>query len=104
MRYLLLLVALITSTAFATPDFDETMVAAKQGAAAAQFNLGNMYDEGRGVPQNDGEAVKWFRKAADQGYAKAQYNLALVYYSGEGVPENNIRAYVWLSMAIDNHT
>jgi len=58
-----------------------------------------MYDEGRGVPQNDGEAVNWFRKAADQGYAKAQYNLALVYYSGEGVPENNIRAYVWLSMA-----
>ena len=25
---------------------------------------------GRGVTQNDGEAVKWYQKAADQGYAE----------------------------------
>ena len=64
MRYFLLLAALITSTAFAAPDFDETMVAAKEGHAYAQFNLGIMYDKGIGVPENDAEAVKWFRKAA----------------------------------------
>ena len=33
----------------------------------AQYNLGNMYDFGEGVPENDAEAVKWYRKAADQG-------------------------------------
>jgi TPR repeat protein len=58
MRYLLLLVALITSTAFAAPDFDETMTAAKQGEAYAQFNLGVMYANGEGAPKNDAEAVK----------------------------------------------
>jgi len=58
-----------------------------------------MYNRGDGVPENDAEAVKWFRKAADQGYADAQHNLGSMYANGEGVPENSIRAYVWLSTA-----
>ncbi len=39
---------------------------AEQGVAEAQFNLGNMYDKGRGVPQDYAEAVQWYRKAAEQ--------------------------------------
>jgi hypothetical protein len=31
---------LLASTAFAAPDFDETMAAAKQGEAYAQYNRG----------------------------------------------------------------
>ena len=99
MRYILLLTVLLTSTAFAAPDFDETMAAAKQGEAYAQYNLGVMYAFGDGVPENDAEAVKWYRKAADQGDAGGQYNLGVMYFGGDGVPENNIRAYVWWSMA-----
>jgi len=51
-----------------------------------------MYDESRGVPENDGEAVKWFRKAADQGLVNAQFNLGFMYDNGEGVPENDAEA------------
>jgi TPR repeat protein len=98
-RYILLLTVLLASNAFAAPDFDETMAEAKQGAAYAQFNLGVMYDNGDGIPENDAEAVKWYRKAADQGAAYAQFNLGNSYDNGEGVPESNIRAYVWWSMA-----
>jgi len=58
-----------------------------------------MYANGRGIPQNDAEAVKWYRKAAEQGDASAQYNLGYKYVQGEGIPENNIKAYVWWSMA-----
>jgi TPR repeat protein len=58
-----------------------------------------MYASGEGIPENDAEAVKWFRKAADQGVAYAQYNLGVMYERGMGVPENSIRAYVWWSMA-----
>ena len=79
MRYLLILVALITSTAFATPSIEETMIEAMQGEAYAQYNLGLIYFKGEGVPKNDAEAVKWFRKAADQGHAKAQFNQGLMY-------------------------
>ena len=58
-----------------------------------------MYELGNGVPENDAEAVKWYRKAADQGLARGQYNLGVMYYNGDGVQENNVRAYVWLSMS-----
>ena len=42
---------------------------AEAGSAQAQYNLGLMYDNGEGVPEDDGEAVKWYRKAAEQGDA-----------------------------------
>ena len=44
----------------------------RTGLAEAQASLGFMYAEGRGVPQDDGEAVQWYRKAAEQGHSKAQ--------------------------------
>jgi uncharacterized protein len=28
--------------------------------------------QGQGVPEDDAEAVKWYRKAAEQGLARAQ--------------------------------
>ena len=45
--------------------------AADQGYAAAQYFLGLMYAEGRGVPQDSAEAVNLYRQAADQGYGLA---------------------------------
>ncbi len=41
---------------------------AKQGNANAQYNLGVMYNEGLGVPQDYAEGVRWYRKAAEQEY------------------------------------
>ena len=40
---------------------------AEQGNASAQYNLGVMYANGRGVPQDYAEAMKWYRLAAEQG-------------------------------------
>ena len=99
MKYILILTVLLTSTAFAAPDFDETMALAKQGNSWGQLRLAIMYDKGEGIPENDVEAVKWYRKAAVQGDPDAQHNLGAMYYVGDGVTENNISAYVWLSMA-----
>jgi hypothetical protein len=48
---------------------------AEQGNASAQFNLGVMYAEGQGVPQDYKQAEKWYTKAAEQGNASAQSNL-----------------------------
>ena len=45
---------------------------AEQGDAEAQNNLGYMYNEGHGVPQDEAEALKWLRKAAEQGNALEQ--------------------------------
>ena len=49
--------------------------AAAQGDAYAQYNLGGMYANGKGVTQDYKEAIKWYRLAADQGNADAKEAL-----------------------------
>ena len=72
---------------------------ADQGHADAQYNLGWMYASGRGVPEDDAEAVRWYRLAADQGLAGAQHRLGLMYYNGEGVLQDNVTAHMWFNIA-----
>lgn len=52
--------------------------AADLGSDRAQYDLGIIYEQGHGVPQNLDEAVKWYRMAADQGNAGARDKLALL--------------------------
>ncbi len=68
------------------------------GNVSAQFNLGLMYKNGEGVPQDYAKALKWYRKAADQGNAGAQTNLGLMYENGEGVPQDYVEAHKWLNI------
>ena len=65
---------------------------AEEGNAVAQNNLGLMYHNGWGVPQDYKEAVNWYRLAVEQGYAIAQYNLGLIYEKGKGVPQDDKEA------------
>jgi len=53
----------------------------------------------RCVPQDYGEAAKWYRLAAEQGDAIAQGNLGFMYYSGQGVPQDYVQAYMWVDLA-----
>lgn len=46
--------------------------AAEQREAAAQLQLGKMYTMGKGVAQNDDEALYWYQKAAEQGLNEAK--------------------------------
>ncbi len=72
---------------------------AKQGDAFAQFNLGIMYGQGRGVPQDKTEAMKWYRRAAERGDADAQFSLGTMYRLGRGVPQDFVQAYKWFALA-----
>lgn len=74
---------------------------AEQGDAAAQTNLGVMYDYGRGVPEDYAEALKWYRKAAKQGHANARFNLGNMYNIGRGVPEEHAEALKWFRKAAE---
>ena len=74
-------------------------LAAEQGLARAQSQLGVMYDHGEGVSEDNVEAMRWLRLAADQGNNIAQYNLGVMYANGEGVPSDLISAYMWWSLA-----
>ena len=83
---------------------------AKQGHAAAQYMLGVMYYEGRGVLQDYKIAGKWYRKAAEQGAVKAlekinphaRPNKSMVWFANE-ILERDMNLYktahdmVWLT-------
>jgi hypothetical protein len=71
------------------------------GDAAAQYQLGSLYAEGRGVEQNDAIAAVWFQRAAEQGDAAAQYNLAASYAEGLGVIKDDAEAAKWFRRAAD---
>lgn len=74
----------------------------KKWICMAQTNIGRMYREGKGVPQNNKKAVYWYRKAAEQGDAAAQVWLGALYAKGvEGVPVNHHESFEWYSKAAE---
>ena len=75
---------------------------AEQGNASAQVRLGDMYQQGQGVPQkrrwdpkNYKKAFYWFKKAAEQGDPTAQFRIGEMYKYGRGVSQNNKHALYW---------
>jgi TPR repeat protein len=74
---------------------------ADQGDARAQSILGLIYYGGRGVPQDDNEAVKWFRRAADQDDVFGNFYLGVMFADGRGVPQDYAEAAKWYRLAAD---
>jgi TPR repeat protein len=72
---------------------------AENGDAFAQFNIGNLYNNGEGVPQDHAEAAKWYRLAADQGFEYAEFNMGVFYDRGRGVPQDPAEAAKWYLLA-----
>ena len=71
---------------------------AEQGSAAAQLNIGLLYLDGHGVPQDYGEAVMWLRRSAEQDNTAAQHDLGALYGAGKGVKRDYIQAYKWMNI------
>ena len=76
-------------------------LSAEQGNERGQFNLGFMYEKGKGVAQNYEEAVKWYRLSAEQGYERGQCNLGEMYEYGKDVAQNYEEALKWYKKAAD---
>ena len=73
--------------------------AAKDGHARAQYALGSMFNQGRGVQPDRALAAEWWRRAAAQNHAQAQFALGVLYSSGTGVAKDNVAAHMWFSLA-----
>ncbi len=89
--------------AFEQGNYGEALSIFKSQADAGdtdmQVLVGNMYDYGQGVPQDDTQALQWYLKAASKGHIKGQYQAANLYSNSPTVPKNNIEAYRWASLA-----
>ena len=66
----------------------------------AQFNYGRFFNMGIGVPQDNFNAVKYYRRAAAQGHPTAISNLAFCLYAGEGMGKNTLQALVYYNQAV----
>lgn len=81
--------------------FEDLRACAEQRHAGAQYNLGVIYDFGRGMPEDHAEAVRWYRLAAVQGDARAQTNLGFMFATGRGVSKDIVEAERWYRLAAE---
>ncbi len=75
-------------------------LAAKQGLASAQYHIGAMYENGRGVKKNIPLALRWYKLAAERGCGDAQTHLGKKYEKGLDVELNNKEAAHWYRLAL----
>jgi len=110
----LLLTLLINNSVFAA-DLDRGMEAyergdypvalrelkplAEQGWYFAQFLLGMMYGDGKGVQRDDRASFTWIKLSAQQGFDRAQHNLAVKYDNGKGIKKDTVAAIKWYERA-----
>ena len=92
---------LLGTLAIVANNLSAFRILAEQGEANAQYLLGSVYDHGAGVPEDDKEAVKWYRKAADQGLSSAQFHLAESYRFGEGGEKDESESVRWCRKAAE---
>lgn len=79
--------------------FAAQKVAAQLGYADAQFDLGLMYEYGKGTETDLTKALYWYEKAAEQGHAKGQSYTGSAYRRGAGVEKDYDKAFYWYEKA-----
>jgi hypothetical protein len=73
-------------------DIAELIEKAEAGDVDAQYAVASMYRYGKGVPQDNEEAVRWYKMAAENGDPYAYYNLGVMCASGLGMKRNCIES------------
>jgi len=71
--------------------------AAVEGSSTPQSQklLGQFFLTGTTIPQNLGEAMKWYLLAAENGDREAQSELAFLYFTGRGGERNVEKSFFW---------
>jgi TPR repeat protein len=76
---------------------------ANNGNPLAQYRLGMIYYLGKGVPEDEAQAIRWWKKAAAQGYTEAMFALGSAYLFGsqaaKTVPDGDREAAIWYFQA-----
>lgn len=73
--------------------------AAAGGVADAQFRLGKIYHDARGVPRDYAKALEYYTAAARRGVPEAQHNIGSMLVSARGVKRDFVEGLAWLLVA-----
>ena len=90
-----------TSKVSESDSFEVIKAAAVSGDPIAQFYLGQRYEEGKDVEQDNRQAFYWYKQAAEQGDVYAQFNVGNMYYSGRGVEGDDDQSFIWFRKAAE---
>lgn len=74
---------------------------ANNGNAVAQYWLGVMHSDEKGVQRDDQQAMSWYQKAAEQGNTEAQLSLGQMYSDGKGGKRGSQQAMKWYQKAAE---
>lgn len=118
LRSIALVLSIVCPTAPAWADFKKGMDAyqhgeyatalsewqplAEQGQAIAQYQLGLLYANGKGVEKDDAKARKWYEKSAIQGHTEAQVNFGILLLYARGGQQDYKMAMYYLRLSANN--
>ncbi|MCC5792327.1 MAG: sel1 repeat family protein [Legionellaceae bacterium] len=74
-------------------------LAAKRNHPLGQYNLGLLYEEGKGMPVDMSKAREWYSLAASQQQAQAMTRLGMMDFYGRGGEQNEAAALDWFNKA-----
>jgi TPR repeat protein len=74
---------------------------AEQGVPDAQYKLGQLFYDGKGVSSDRKTAAMWFLRAAKLNNVDAQYKMGTLFSLGWGVPQNAGSAATWYTRAAE---
>jgi len=102
----LLMGALLEDGAGIKRDLEQAVYWYRQAAIhpveiGARQRLGTLYLEGRGVPKDTGEGLKWLNESAEMGDANAAFQLGMIYYDGRLVEQDYEKALHWYLAAAE---
>jgi len=72
---------------------------AREGDAAAQTLVAEIYSRGLGIKRDEAEAARWYQAAAEQGVPAAQFQYALLLLDGRFVPKDEEQAFALMEDA-----
>lgn len=79
--------------------FNRQLSAAKAGKVKAMYEVGRLYERGRGTNLNLKLAIQWYQSASDAGQPYAQSRLGIMYFEGRGVKQDYNKALKLLNAA-----
>ena len=101
---------ILPSPASANPDdwgmvqrFNKQKTLADQGNIKAMYDVGKLYERGRGVVKSMTKAAEFFQKAADSKNPAAQARLGILYFEGRGVKQDYKKALSLLNSAAEKN-
>ena len=93
--------------AYQEDDYPHAMqwyrLAADQGDATAEDDIGEFYYYGHGVRVDYGQALSWYQLSAAKGNATAEDGIGALYARGQGVDKNYAQALTWFRQAAAQH-